>query len=560
MSTQEKSSPGDAAAAFTPPHPGTPDMPRWGAGELHPPPRFALRNWFALVGPSLVMGGAAIGAGEWLVGPVVAARYGGAMLWLATLSILFQVIYNIEISRYTLYCGEPIFSGKFRTPPGPWVWLFVYLALDFGTVFPYVAANAATPLLMLVLGGEVPQPDPTRAGFVESHWWLHKGLSSMVFLIGLLPMVFGGVIYRSLKAVMAVKIVVVLGFLLFLAVFYSRSETWSEILGGFCKFGSVPVKLPEGAAATANVENVFVSLASGEGLPSVDWTLFAYIAALAAIAGSGGLTNTPISNYTRDQGWGMGHAVGAIPSLIGGRNVTLSHVGAVFDPTEESLPRWRRWYRHVCRDQLVVWMPACFVGIALPTMLSVEFLPRGTQADNWLAAGMTAGGVGERVANPPADVIASSSGLTGLISGQVWGTVFWALTLLCGFLVFQPTVATTIDGFVRRWVDVFWTSSRTLRHLDPGRIKQVYFKVIALYALFGFVALWLNRPDNLVKYATLIYNFALGFSAWHVIVINRSLLPRPLRPGWFPVAGLAIGGVFFTVLATLALLNELKWL
>ena len=51
------------------------------------------------------------------------ARGHGALwrcaMWLATLSILGQVVYNLEISRYTLYTGEPIFTGKFRTLPGP---------------------------------------------------------------------------------------------------------------------------------------------------------------------------------------------------------------------------------------------------------------------------------------------------------------------------------------------------------------------------------------------------------------------------------------------------------
>ena len=71
-----------------------------------------------LLGPALVMGGSAIGAGEWLTGPIVTAKYGGGLLWLSTLSILGQVVYNLEISRYTLYTGEPIFTGKFRTLPG----------------------------------------------------------------------------------------------------------------------------------------------------------------------------------------------------------------------------------------------------------------------------------------------------------------------------------------------------------------------------------------------------------------------------------------------------------
>ena len=101
---------------FVPPHPGSPAMPRWDAAELPPAPRLTLRSWALLVGPGLVAAGAAIGGGEWLAGPLTTARYGGAILWLATVSILVQVIYNLEICRYTLYCGEPIFTGKFGEP------------------------------------------------------------------------------------------------------------------------------------------------------------------------------------------------------------------------------------------------------------------------------------------------------------------------------------------------------------------------------------------------------------------------------------------------------------
>src|SRR4029453_12355063 len=104
-------------------------------------------------------------------------------MWVATLSILGQVIYNIEISRYTLYSGEPIFTGKFRTPPGPLFWLFAYLLLDFGTIFPYLAANAATPLATLLKGGVIPDPD-----HVPGDWWLNKSLSIAIFLLALVPL------------------------------------------------------------------------------------------------------------------------------------------------------------------------------------------------------------------------------------------------------------------------------------------------------------------------------------------------------------------------------------
>ena len=90
-----------------------------------------------------------MGGGEWLIGPIITARFGAGLLWLATLALLCQLIYNIEISRYTLYTGEPIFTGKFRTHPGPLFWVWIYVLLDFGMFFPYLAASSATPLVAL---------------------------------------------------------------------------------------------------------------------------------------------------------------------------------------------------------------------------------------------------------------------------------------------------------------------------------------------------------------------------------------------------------------------------
>ena len=105
----------------------------------------------------------------------------------------------------------------------------------------------------------------------------------------------------------------------------------------------------------ASVTNIISDVVSGKGFPDIDWALIASLSALVAISGSGGLSNTPISNYTRDEGWGMGHHVGAIPSVVGGLEISLSHQGTVFNPDAPgAMPRWRRWFKHVMRDQLVV--------------------------------------------------------------------------------------------------------------------------------------------------------------------------------------------------------------
>ena len=532
------------------PHPGSQSMPRWDLGELVNPPTFKLRNWFAMLGPGLLMAGAAIGGGEWLTGPAVTARYGGGLMWLATLSILGQVFYNLEISRYTLYSGEPIFTGKFRTLPGPTFWLLIYLMLDFGSVFPYLAANAATPLAAVILG-RIPDPTETWTTLTilgETHTFTHaslmRGLGIGIFLLSLLPLIFGGKIYNALKLIMTFKIVAVFGFLIFVAVFFSTWSTWATILAGFFKFGTVPVGKTE-------VDNVFLAMWRGDGIPAVDLSMMAVLAAFAAVAGQGGLSNTPLSNYTRDQGWGMGYHVGAIPSVFGGRNIALSHVGMVFEPSQpQAMPRWRRWYAFLMRDQLVIWMPACFIGMALPAMLSIQFVPRGTTGDDWTTAGMTANGLRDHVGAQPA-------------WGPTWGEAFWYMTLVCGFLVLAPTMASTIDGIVRRWVDVFWTSSPRLRHWKPHQIRNLYFYVVAGYSVFGLTMLAFGNPMGLLKIAAKFLNFALGFSCFHTLVINTTLLPPPLRPSWFMRVGLVLAGLFFiaiSVVSTYAALLDAGYL
>ncbi|HIA20819.1 MAG TPA: hypothetical protein EYN70_15630 [Planctomycetaceae bacterium] len=402
-----------ATSDFVAPHPGSKKMPQWNTAELIDAPYFTRRNWFAMLGPALVMGGAAIGGGEWLLGPLVTAKYGAALLWLATISVLGQVLYNIEISRYTLYTGEPIFTGKFRTMPGPAFWVCAYLVFDLGSIFPYLAKNAATPVATIIKGGEVPTADD---------YLLVTVIGYLIFLAALVPLFFGGKIYNSLRIIMSAKIVLVFGFLLTLAFFFSSPSTWVEICSGFVQFGNVPIERAEKTGADGkvlpsddwdmdghadgvepilkdirtsikgsepwpdfnqdgkpdapvdtdgdgkndswgdltthndtnddgrldtwsnmsvlfkdenkdgdpdawpdvnddkqaekfididgdgirdgnNIDNIFLSIFRGDGFPNIDFTLIAFITGLAAIAGSGGLSNTPTSNFTRDQGW-----------------------------------------------------------------------------------------------------------------------------------------------------------------------------------------------------------------------------------------------------------------
>jgi len=179
-------------------------------------------------------------------------------------------------------------------------------------------------------------------------------------------------------------------------------------------------------------------------LPGLDWAM---VVAFIGIAGAGGLSNTLFSNHARDKGWGMGARVGAIPSAIGGRTIGLSHTGCVFPLNEENLSRWRRWMRHIRRDQ-AIWVLASILGMALPCMMSLEFIRNATVTGDRVAA-MTAEGIALRYPS--------------------FGGLFWVLTLSCGFLVLAPGQVSVCDQIARRWTDMIWTASPRSSGWGKGR-------------------------------------------------------------------------------------------
>ena len=65
-------------------------LPPWQVGEMPAPPDAGWRLWVGLLGPGVVLAGTSIGSGEWLFGPAVSAQYGATLMWLASISIVFQ--------------------------------------------------------------------------------------------------------------------------------------------------------------------------------------------------------------------------------------------------------------------------------------------------------------------------------------------------------------------------------------------------------------------------------------------------------------------------------------
>ena len=501
-------------------------IPPWTAGELPVPKPLRWRNWASFIGPGIVMMGIQIGGGEWLLGPAVTAKYGGGLMWIATVAIILQVFYNMECGRYALYCGEPVFTGFMRCKPGPGFWVSVMMLLNISALVPGLSTHGAAMIASLYLD-RPPTPDDK---------WLVVPLAYACLFGVAFPVIAGGKIYNVLQFVMTAKIIVVLGFCLGLGVTCVSAANWWNVGIGFLQFGNVPVADGNGGEV---LQNVFTHRWQTGEWPVISTASLIVIGAFAGYAGGGGLANSTYSNFVRDKGWGMGSQVGAIPSAVGGRSVTLSHVGKVFPINEVNLDRWRGWWRYITTDQILVWAPGCFVGMALPALLSMQFAASTTVTSEQMSV---------------AQSLVTADGIRHYGFGPTLSKVLWIVAVLTGLMVMLPSQMSILDDFARRWTDAIWSANRRVREgMKSDQVKMIYYAILATYLLWSFLCTFLfsNAPKLMTDFIANFNNLAIGVTAFQILWINTRLLPREIQPRWYQRLGLAFCGIFYIGLAVL---------
>ena len=508
-------------------------LPPWDVAELPEPKPLGLRNWASFIGPGIVMMGIQIGGGEWLLGPSITAKYGGGLMWLATIAIIAQVFYNIECGRYALYCGEPVFTGFMRCSPGPGFWICVMLLMNAASLIPGLSSHGATMIAALYLD---------RPPTLEDKWLIDPLAYGCLFAVAL-PVLIGGKVYNMLQAVMTAKVVIVLGFCLIMGVTCVSYQSWWNVFSGFAKFGNVPVENAEGKEVVVNA--IGHRLETGEW-PVVSVASIVMLGAFAGYAGGGGLSNSTYSNFVRDKGWGMGMQVGAIPSAVSGRTVSLSHVGKVFELTTDNLRRWKGWWKYILTDQVLVWAPGCFMGMALPALLSMQFAQYSTIPEDTKVA----------------QAIITSDGIrnAAVLFSPTVAKVLWIIALFTGMMVMLPSQMAIVDDFSRRWTDAIWTANTRVRHtMEPHQVKWIYYSILGMYVLWSFVCAFLFRtsPRLMTDIIANMNNVALGLTSFQLLWINHTLLPKVLRPRWYHTSGVVLCGVFYLGLSVLVLVFKI---
>ncbi|MBA2707695.1 MAG: Nramp family divalent metal transporter [Gemmatimonadaceae bacterium] len=104
MSAPVSSGPVDGTAVLLNPEARS-GLDPWVRAELPAPPTPKGIGWLGVVGPGVIVLGAAIGGGEFLLGPAAFVRYGFSLLWITLVAVFLQTVFNTELMRYTLATG-----------------------------------------------------------------------------------------------------------------------------------------------------------------------------------------------------------------------------------------------------------------------------------------------------------------------------------------------------------------------------------------------------------------------------------------------------------------------
>jgi hypothetical protein len=468
----------------------------WVPAELPVPPRPKGLGWLNAVGPGVIVLGVSIGGGEFLLGPATFVRHGLSLLWVVGIAVLLQTIFNTELMRYTLATGEPVFTGFMRTRPSSTLWAWVYAVLYFLQIGWPASAGTAAGAIFFLFARRLPGAADTAAVY-------YVGVAA--FLVCVVILSFGRRIERTLELLNWILVAAILGSFLLLALWFVPGRTWAAGVTGFAGWDLTTGTfsfLPEGT-------DLFL------------------LGALVAYSGAGGVVNIVLSNWARDRGYGMGARAGYIPSAMGGDTVTLAHTGFMFAPGAEATERWHGWWRIISADQWGVFFVGAILGMLLPAVIYVTFLPPGTDIQG----------------------LGISAALAQAISGSAGAVLGGIIAFLGAWLLFK-TQLDLLDGIVRAITDILWTGSSRVRRWRGGDVRAVYYVVLAAVVLWGIVALRLAQPFVLLQIAANMAGVVFIIAALHVLYLNTRILPAHVRPPLWRRLALVVMSLFYAVFVT----------
>ncbi|MFW3170994.1 Nramp family divalent metal transporter [Geodermatophilus sp. CPCC 206100] len=327
----------------------------------------------------------------------------------------------------------------------------------------------------------------------------------MLLLIGI-TLTMAPVVYQALEKIEMFKVVAVLVLIIVACFFAIDASAWADV--------------PD--------------IVTEAGLPHEELG-FALLLGALAFAGAGGGQNLCQSNWIRDKRFGMGAYVPRIVSPVTGHPEAAPSTGYVFEPTPENLGRWRRWWKLANTEQLTT-----FVAISFLTILFTSLLAYSTVfGEEGLASDISFLEVEGNVLN---DTV-----------GGWFGTFFWVI----GAISLFAAALGIVDYTSRLGADVLKTA-----YLKNTNESKIYFALVWGLVAIGCIVLLagLDQPLVLLVIAAVTGGLMMFIYSALLLLVNRRVLPREIRPGGVRVAALVWSFLLFGFLSVLTFNEQLRTL
>jgi hypothetical protein len=426
------------------------------------------------------------------------------------------VAYRKLIGPGIVAAGVGLASGEFI--------LFPYIASQVGLIFVWAAFVGLITQYFINLEIErytLATGETALTGF--SRFWRHWGLffAILAYFANLWPgwvtssATLASYIFGGTPAYIAIGMLVAIGLILTLApVVYVALERAQMLKVGavvllFVVGGIVAV----GASAWSDVPQIVTR----PGIPA-EQLGFATLLGALAFAGAGGGQNLVQSNWMRDKGFGMGEYVPRLVSPITGQPEAAPSTGYIFEPTEKNLTHWKGWWKFANLEQIFTFVLITFFTILFTSLLAYSTVfGREGLASN-ISFIKTEGEVlAERV-------------------GSWFKYFFW---IIGSFSLFAAALG-IVDYTSRLAADVIKTS-----YARKANESKVYAGLVWGLVGIGIVVLLagFDQPIVLLVIAAVVGGFMMFIYSGLLILINRKILPAPIR-----IRGYRLGAMIWSIL------------
>ncbi|WP_214406571.1 Nramp family divalent metal transporter [Pseudonocardia lacus] len=426
--------------------------------------------------------------------------------------------------------GVGLASGEFI--------IFPYIASQVGLVFVWAAIVGL--LTQYVLNMEIERyalatGETALTGF--SRYWRHWGLvfAILTYFANLWPgwvtssatlvtYLFGGT-----AAWIAIGMLVVIGLILTLAprIYVALERAQMVKVAAVVLLFVVGAIFAIGAPAWRDLPQVVTN----PQIPA-EQLGFATLLGALAFAGAGGGQNLVQANWIRDKGFGMGHFVPHLVSPITGEPEAVPSTGYIFRPDERNMSRWHGWWRFANVEQLTTFVLITFLTILFTSLLAYATVYGKPDLENNISFIRTEGEVlGERV-------------------GAWFQYFFWFV----GALALFAAALGIVDYTSRLAADVITTS-----YARDANESKIYAGLVWGLVAIGIAVLLVgfDQPLVLVIISACVGGFMMFIYSGLLILINRKVLPAPIRVRGWRLAGLVWSILLFGVLSALTFRDQL---